>query len=380
MIFLDSPSTTPLDPSVLEAMLPHFHATGHAVRLLGQAERSGHGPAVRLAREQLSNLLSCLPNEIVWTSGATEANNLAILGFASAFDEPGRIVSQVTEHSAVLEPLRQLQTLGWDVELLPVNELGRVGLEEFEEALSKPTDLVSMMWGNNEVGTIQPIVEMVHLCVTRGVAFHCDAAQAVGKVPVDLAEIPITMLTLSAHKFHGPVGVGALFIRELAKRKTVLPLMFGGGQEHGLRPGTLNIPAIVGLGAACHLANEQMDSWADHTTELRDRFESHLLNELSNVSINGDSDQRLPHVTNIAFHAADNDGLLTMLPEIVASTGSACHFADFAPSHVLTALNKTPNVADCSLRFGFTKENTTEEVDSAATLIVDAVNRFRANA
>jgi len=378
MIFLDSPSTTPLDPSVLEAMLPHLRADGMEDRSLGQAERSGQGNVVRQARESVADLLNCLPNEVVWTSGATEANNIALLGFAAACEKPGRIVSQATEHSAVLEPLRRLEKLGWHVELLPVDVVGRVAVDQLQEALSKPTDLVSIMWGNNEIGTIQPIAEVAELCADREVAFHCDAAQAVGKVPIDLSCLPITMLTLSAHKFYGPVGIGALFIRDLAKRTPILPLMFGGGQEHGLRPGTLNVPAIVGLGAACRLATEQMATWGEHTAMLRSRFEWSLSQQLVDISINGDVGNRLPHVSNIAFCGTDNEGLLAMLPEIVASTGSACHFADFAPSHVLTALKK-PTVADCSLRFGFAKDTTEEKVQSAAAMTVQAVRDFRSS-
>ena len=380
MIFLDSPSTTPLEPSVLEAMLPYMRATGNEGRTLGQAERSANGSAVRAARESIADLLNCFPNEIVWTSGATEANNLAILGFASKRKMPGRIVSQVTEHSAVLEPLRHLQRLGWDVEFLPVNELGRVSIDMLCESLSNETDLVSIMWGNNEIGTIQPIKEIAEFCESRGIAFHCDAAQAVGKVPIDLSELPITLLTLSAHKFYGPVGAGALFVRDLAKRKNIAPLMFGGGQEHGLRPGTLNLPAIVGMGAACKLANQNLLDWSCHTVNLRQRFEQHLIREVTNLSINGDVQGRLPHITNIAFHDTENESLLTMLPEIVASSGSACHYADFAPSHVLTAIEKTERISECSLRFGFTKDTSEAEIDRAAKLIVAGIDQFKADA
>lgn len=379
MIFLDSSSTTPLDPVVLEAMLPYLQATGRESRLLGQAERSGNGQPVREARESVAELLHCLPNEVIWTSGATEANNLAILGFASQCDKPGRIVSQVTEHSAVLEPLRQLNFLGWEVELLPVDEMGRISLSAFADAVEQPTDLVSIMWGNNEIGTLQPVSEIAELCFDRGIVFHCDAAQAIGKIPIDLLACPLSMLTLSAHKFYGPVGAGALFVRDLAKQKLISPLMFGGGQEHSLRPGTLNLPAIIGLGAACQLAREKTSTWSDHTCKLRDKFESSILNDLPSVSINGDAGNRLPHVSNLAFHGTDGEGLLAMLPEIVASTGSACHFADFAPSHVLSALNANTEITECSLRFGFTKNTTHQEVGKAAEMVVQAVNDYRSN-
>lgn len=379
MIFLDSPSTTPLDASVFEAMLPYLQPTAHGLHRLGQMERSGSGAAVRSARESVADLIGCLPNEIVWTSGATEANNLAILGFARWRAESGRIVTQRTEHSAVLEPVRYLQSVGWEVELLPVDERGRVSLDEIEKAVAKKTDLVSIMWGNNEIGTLQPIAEIAELCEDREIELHCDAAQAVGKLPINLADVPVSMLTVSAHKFYGPQGVGALFVRDLSKRKKVLPLLFGGGQEHGLRPGTLNVPAIVGLGTACRLAKDNMREWSQKSRHLREFFEAQLIKRLSDVSINGDINDRLPHISNIAFYGTDNEGLLTMLPEIIASTGSACHVADFHPSHVLIALNKTPEVTQCSLRFGFSKDNTLEEVQRAVDLIVDSVNEYRAN-
>lgn len=379
MIFLDSPSTTPLDASVLDAMLPYMRKAGPDGRLLGQAERSGSGPAARAARESVSELIKCLPNEIVWTSGATEANNLAILGFAAHREKPGRIVSQVTEHSAVLEPLRHLEKRGWDIELLPVNKVGGISIDALLNATSRDTDLVSIMWGNNEIGTVQPIAEIAELCADRGITFHCDAAQAVGKVPIDLTVLPITTLTLSAHKFYGPVGAGALFVRDLAKQQSVSPLMFGGGQEHGIRPGTLNLPAIVGLGAASRLVCEQMEAWAKHTNMLRTIFEAGLQKELAEISVNGDVDNRLPHISNLAFPGTDSEGLLTIIPNLIASTGSACHYADFNPSHVLTALNKLPRIEDCSLRFGFHKDSTVVEIESAVALIVEAVDHYRSS-
>ena len=378
MIFLDSPSTTPLDCEVLEAMLP-FMQQGTSGQYLSQAERSGGGSAIRAARESVADALNCLPNEIVWTSGATEANNLAILGFADAKGTPGRIVSQVTEHSAVLEPLKRLKQVGWDVHLLPVDEFGRISLDQLRDSLGETTDLVSIMWGNNEIGTIQPIAEIAELCADRAIPFHCDAAQAMGKVLIDLSKLPIAMLTLSAHKFYGPVGAGSLFVRNRAKRINISPLMYGGGQEHGLRPGTLNVAAIVGLGEACRVSSTHMARWSIQTQAYRERFECLLVRELSGISINGDVKNRLPHITNIAFQGVDNEGLLAMMPEIIASTGSACHYADFNPSHVLNALSKRPDIAECSLRFGFTKNTTSEEVVSAVNKIVEAVNAFRSN-
>lgn len=337
--------------------------------------------AIRDAREATAALLNCQANEVVWTSGATESNNLAILGFAETVSaEKRHIVTQVTEHSAVLEPCRHLEANGWDVTYLPVDEVGRIRLDQLKDAISDATSLVSIMWGNNEIGTIQPVRDIAELCASRGIIFHCDAAQAAGKVPIDVDDVAVSMLTLSAHKLYGPKGVGALFVRDLGKRKLIAPRIFGGGQEKGLRAGTLNVPCVVGMGTACSLSVQNMNAWPLHTQRLRDRFESKLFAKLTDVSLNGDRDNRLPHISNIAFHEADNEGLLTMLPELVASTGSACHVADFAPSHVLDALPIAPKPTECSLRFGFGKDNTMEEVEKAATSVFGAVEQLRSAA
>ena len=334
--------------------------------------------AIRDAREQTAELINCRPNELIWTSGATESNNLAILGFAETVSHEKRhIVTQVTEHSAVLEPCRHLEANGWDVTYLPVDEVGRIRLDQLNDAISDATSLVSIMWGNNEIGTIQPVRDIAELCADRGIVFHCDAAQAAGKVPVDVEDVAVSMLTFSAHKLYGPKGVGVLFVRDLGKRKLIAPRNFGGGQEKGLRAGTLNVPCVVGMGTACSLALQNIHSWRLHTQRLRDRFESKLFDELKDVSVNGDRNDRLPHISNIAFHGTDNEGLLTMMPKVVASTGSACHVADFAPSHVLDSLPIAPKPTECSLRFGFGKDNTMEEVEKAATFVIDAVKQFR---
>ncbi|QEG02381.1 Cysteine desulfurase [Stieleria maiorica] len=336
--------------------------------------------AVREAREETAQLVNCRPNELIWTSGATEANNLAILGLAEQTPEGRRhIVTQVTEHSAVLEPCRHLESKGWEVTYLSVDELGLIDLQQLENAITDATSLVSIMWGNNEIGTIQPVADIARLCAARGILFHCDAAQAVGKIVVDLEAVAISMLTFSAHKLYGPKGVGVLFVRDLNKQQMISPRQFGGGQEKSLRAGTLNVPCIVGLGAACKLAAAHQQRWHDKVVALRNRFESILLDRLQHISINGDRDNRLPHISNIAFYETDDEGLLTMLPEIVASTGSACHVSDFAPSHVLDALPVDPKPTECSLRFGFGKGNTEQETRSAADAICRAVEHFRAS-
>lgn len=377
-IYLDHCSTTRIDPSVLDAMLPFLResfgnpGTPHQV-VGGVVQR-----AVRVAREQTAELIQCQPNELIWTSGATESNNLAILGFAENVAASRRhIVTQVTEHSAVLEPLRHLESNGWEVTYLPVNEVGEISLDALKDAISNATSLVSIMWGNNEIGTLQPIKAIADVCSQREIAFHCDAAQAVGKVPIDVGAVGVSMLTFSAHKFYGPKGVGALYVRDLSKRNPISPRVFGGGQEKGLRPGTLNVPCVIGMGAACSLANANLADWSEHTRSLRDLFETSLFAELQDIEINGNRTSRLPHISNVAFHGTDNEGLLTMLPEVVASTGSACHVADFAPSHVLASLKKVPDIAECSLRFGFGKDNTEKDAVDVAAMVHGAVECFR---
>lgn len=379
-IYLDHCSTTPIDPRVLDAMLPFLResfgnpGTPHPA-VGGVVQR-----AVRDAREAAALLINCRPNELIWTSGATEAINLAILGLAeNTPKERKHIVTQVTEHSAVLEPCRYLEAKGWQVTYLPVDQHGMIDLQMVENAITDSTSLVSIMWGNNEIGTIQPVEEIAGICSDRCVPFHCDATQAVGKVEIDLEAIAVSMLTFSAHKLYGPKGVGALFIRDLNRKQLIAPRQFGGGQEKSLRAGTLNVPCVVGMGAACSLANDNFRRWSECTAKLRDRFESILFDRLADISINGQPANRLPHITNIAFHGTDNEGLLTMLPELVASTGSACHVADFAPSHVLASLMKARDVSECSLRFGFGKENNEEEVTIAASAVCKAVERFRAD-
>lgn len=379
LIYLDHCSTTPIDPSVLDAMLPFMRESyGNP----GTPHPSFGGvvqQAVRDAREAVSNLINCRSNELIWTSGATESNNLAILGLAENTPlEKRHIVTQVTEHSAVLEPCRYLETKGWQVTYLPVDQFGLIDIHQLEDALRDSTSLVSIMWGNNEIGTIQPIEAIAKICVERGIVFHCDATQAVGKVPVDLESVPISILSFSAHKLYGPKGVGVLFIRDLNKQKRIAPRQFGGGQEKLLRAGTLNVPCVVGMGAACSLALNSYFRWSEDITKLRDLFETILFDRLTQISLNGQPINRLPHISNIAFHGADNEGLLTMLPQLVASTGSACHVADFTPSHVLASLAKVPDVSECSLRFGFGKENTEQEICIAADEISKAVSRFRA--
>jgi cysteine desulfurase len=377
-IYLDHCATTPIDPIVLDAMLPFFRETYGNSGTPHPAVGGVVQRAIRQAREQTSELINCLPNEVVWTSGATEANNLAILGHAENVASNRRhIITQVTEHSAVLEPCRYLESRGWSVTYLPVDSQGLVDTNELRDSISSATSLVSIMWGNNEIGSLQPVEKIAEICESRRVRFHCDAAQAAGRVEIDLQAVPISMLTLSAHKFYGPKGIGALIVRDLTRGTYIKPRVFGGGQEAGLRAGTHNVPAIVGMGAASTLALGNFIRWSESTKNLRHRFEMSLFEGLADVQLNGSIQHRLPHVSNVAFAGIDNEGLLTMIPEIVASTGSACHISDFAPSHVLTALGKSDVLAESSLRFGFGKDNTTEEIDFAVKLLIDRVSALR---
>ncbi|QEG25157.1 cysteine desulfurase family protein [Mariniblastus fucicola] len=375
-IFLDHCSTTPVDESVLEAMLPYFReqfgnpGTSHP-DLGGVAQR-----AVRKAREQVADLLVCHPNEIIWTSGATESNNLAIFGFTGTLAANKRhLITQVTEHSAVLEPLRSLEKAGWKVSYLPVDNSGLINVDQLKREISSDTALVSIMWGNNEIGTIQDVNAIGDVCREAGVPWHCDAAQTVGKVEIDLSEVHAEFLTVSAHKIYGPKGAGALYIRDLSKRNDIAPQLLGGEQEKGVRSGTLNVPGIVGLGHACELAARNMEIWNQRIRSLREQFERQILDGLNKVKING-NDFRLPHISNLSFDGIENEDALTMMPELVASTGSACHTASFQPSHVLKALGS--NTEECSLRFGFGKDNTAEEVDAAVGLVIEAIKSCRA--
>jgi cysteine desulfurase len=377
-IYLDHCATTPLDSRVLEAMLPFllqkFGNPGTPHPAVGGVVQR----AIRQAREQTAELINCLPNEIVWTSGATESNNLAILGYADAVPNNKRhLITQVTEHSAVLEPVRYLESKGWSITYLQVDSEGLVDANQVVDAITPDTSLVSIMWGNNEIGTLQPIEQIAEICENRGVSFHCDAVQAAGKVIIDLQSMPISTLSISGHKFYGPKGIGALFVRNLANRSHIKPRVFGGGQEAGLRAGTHNVPGIVGMGAACGLALQNQSQWSEHTNKLRDTFESLLLGSLDDISVNGSPIHRLPHISNISFNGADNEGILTMIPDIVASTGAACHVADFTPSHVLTALNKSRESVNSSLRFGFGKDNTDEEIQLVVKLLVASVHSLR---
>ncbi|MBZ5579058.1 MAG: IscS subfamily cysteine desulfurase [Acidobacteriia bacterium] len=377
-VYLDHHATTPLDPRVLEAMLPYFgprfgNAASRTHRFGWEAEK-----AVEHARRQVAALLGAEAREIVFTSGATESNNLALKGAAEALQGRGaHIVTLATEHRAVLDPLRHLERQGVRATVLPPRSDGRVDLDQIRDALQPDTALVSVMLANNEIGVVQPVHEIGALCRERGILFHCDAAQALGRLPIHVRDQNIDLMSLSAHKMYGPKGMGALYIRRQAPRVALTAQMDGGGHESGYRSGTLNVPAIVGFGAACEISAAEMQDEAERVGSLRDRLQSRLFSELDGVSVNGSQEYRLPGNLNVRFASVEAASLLLALPDLALSTGSACSSATAGPSHVLQALGLTAAEARSSVRFGLGRFNTEEEVDFAAARVVQAVRQLR---
>ena len=362
-VYLDYQATTPLDERVLDAMLPYLrgkfgNAASRTHQFGWEAEK-----AVDFARKRVATLAGAGPREIVFTSGATESNNLAIKGAR------GHVVTVATEHRAVLDPA------GPSATIVPVDLDGLVNVEELRRAIRPDTVLVSVMYANNEVGTIQPVAAIGAMCRERGVLFHCDAAQAFGKIPVDVQRDSIDLMSLSAHKLYGPKGVGALYVRRGVK---LAAQMEGGGHEGGLRSGTLNVPGIVGFGAACTIARDEMADEAQRVGALRDRLQLRLTTELDQVRVNGALAARLPGNLNVTFGWVAADSLLMALPDLALSTGSACSSAESKPSHVLTAMGRSLEEARSSVRFGLGRFTTAEEVEYAAARVIEAVGRLRA--
>jgi len=372
-IYLDGHATTALDPEVLAAMLPYLtEEYGNPASVTHDAgERAAL--AVDRAREQVARLLGVPASGVIFTSGATEANNLALLGLAAARNTPGRIISAPTEHASILAPLRHLEARGWTVTLLPVDDCGRVDPEDLRRALRSPAALVSLMTANNEIGTIHPIRGLAALAREQGVPFHTDAAQAAGWLP--LSELGVDLLTLSAHKFHGPKGIGVLARTEASPR--LAPLLHGGGQESGLRPGTLNVAAIVGLGAGCARVMAVAAEAPDRVRRLRDRLEA-ALSVLGGVTVHGAPEARLPNNLSISVAGVHAEAVLLAAPTLAASTGAACAASGSEPSHVLRAIGLDANQVRSSLRFGLGHLNTEAEVEEAAAALVAAVRRLRA--
>ncbi|MFN6495889.1 MAG: cysteine desulfurase family protein [Nostoc sp. DedQUE01] len=377
-IYLDCHATTPVDERVLAAMLPYF--TEH----FGNAASISHiygweaEAAVKQTREILAAAINATPEEIVFTSGATEANNLAIKGVAEAYFKKGQhIITVATEHSAVLDPCNYLKTLGFEITILPVKKDGLIDLTELEKAFRPETILVSVMAANNEIGVLQPLAEIGEMCRTRQIIFHTDAAQAIGKIPLDVQAMKIDLMSLTAHKVYGPKGIGALYVRRRNPRVQLAPQQHGGGHERGMRSGTLYTPQIVGFGKAVEIALAEQATETQRFTELRQRLWEHL-SQLSGVHLNGHPQARLAGNLNISVEGVDGAALLLGLQPVMAvSSGSACSSTNTAPSHVLTALGHSPKLAYASVRFGIGRFNTQEEIDIVAKHAIATIQSLR---
>jgi len=379
-IYLDHHATTPCDARVVQAMLPFFtEKFGNAAsrsHSFGYAAKS----AVEHARTQLATLIGASPKEIVWTSGATESNNLAILGTARARRDRGRhVITVATEHQAVLDPVAQLGKEGFEVTVLGVDPDGRVRPEAIEAALRPDTVLVSVMAANNEIGTLQPIGAIGALCREHDVVFHTDAAQAVGKIPLDVKALHVDLLSASAHKLYGPKGVGALYVRRGRPWLRLEPILYGGGHERGLRSGTLPVPLIVGFGKAAVLGAEDLaDDGIERVRALRDRLWEGLRTRIDGVTLNGGFEHRLPNNLNVSFRGVEAEALMMAIRDVACSSGSACTSATLEPSHVLRALGVDDEIAHTSIRFGIGRTNTPEEIDYTVDLLADKVPMLRA--
>jgi cysteine desulfurase len=377
-IYMDNHATTPLDPRVLESMLPFYkekfgNAASRSHKFGWEAEA-----AVEAARKQVAKLINVSPKEIVFTSGATESDNLAIKGVAWRYREKGNhIVTLPTEHKAVLDPCKRLEKEGFRVSYVAVRPDGLVGLDDLKVAISEQTILVSIMAANNENGVLQPIAEIGDLCHERGILFHTDAAQAAGKIPLDVQAMKVDLMSISAHKIYGPKGVGALYVRSGEPRVELASLVDGGGHELGRRSGTLNVPGIVGIGKACEIAREELAGESERLRTLRDRLKEGIFARLENVYINGSMEKRLPNNLNISFAGVELEALLTTLNDVALSSGSACNSANPSPSYVLTALGVPEDLAHSSIRFGLGRFNTVEEVDYVVGRVTEAVNLLR---
>jgi cysteine desulfurase len=377
-IYMDNHATTPLDPRVLETMLPYFNER------FGNAASRSHSfgweadQAVETARSQVAKLIGAATNEIVFTSGATESDNLAIKGIAESYREKGNhIITVVTEHKAVLDSCKHLEKYGYRVTHLPVQKDGLIDLQQLVDAIGEKTILVTVMAANNEIGVLQPIAEIGKICHERGVIFHTDAAQAVAKTPIDVNKLNIDLMSIAGHKIYGPKGVGALFVRHKDPEVQLAALIDGGGHEHGMRSGTLNVPGIVGLGQACAIASEELPKEACHLAGLRNRLRDKITAAIDNVYINGSMEQRLPGNLNVSFGGVEGESLMLGLDGIAVSSGSACTSANVDPSYVLKALGCNDDLAASSIRFGLGRFTTEAEVDYVADRVIQTVRQLR---
>ncbi len=377
-VFMDYHSTTPVDPRVLETMLPYFSEK------FGNAASKNHSfgwnaeDAVAKAREQIAHLISCNTKEIVFTSGATESNNLSLKGVAGMYREKGNhIITAVTEHKAILDTTKRLEKEGFEVTYLPVGTDGLIDLEALKAAITHQTILISIMLANNEIGVIQPVAEIGKIAKEKGIIFHCDAAQGVGKIPVNVDEMGIDLMSFSGHKIYGPKGVGGLYVRRKKPRVRLSAMMDGGGHERGMRSGTLNVPSIVGLGEACAICETEMEQENLRLAKMRNKLQNYIMSELDEVYLNGHPEKRLAQNLNISFAYVEGESLMMGLKEIALSSGSACTTATLEPSYVLRALGVGSDLAHSSLRFGLGRFTTDEEIDYVGKRVVEAVNRLR---
>jgi cysteine desulfurase len=378
LIYLDNHATTRTDPRVVAAMLPYF------TEIYGNAASASHrfgweaAEAVERAREQVARAIRAEAREIVFTSGATEANNLAIKGLAHTALRRGKhLVTAVSEHRAVLDPIKRLARDGWETTVIPCDEYASVSAQAVAEAITDRTVLVSIMAANNEVGTLNPIAEIGRVCHERGVIFHTDAAQAVGRVPIDVQADAIDLLSLSAHKFYGPKGIGALYVRRRDPQVRLQPLVDGGGHERGLRSGTIPVPLVVALGEAIELAVHERPEEAARILQLRERLEAEITGQVPAVRLNGHPTRRLPGNLNLSFRDVDGEALMMAMRHVAVSSGSACSSANPEPSHVLLAMGLDEDMARASLRFGLGRFTTPEEIDQASGAVALAVARLR---
>lgn len=376
-IYLDNNATTQMDPRVLDAMLPYF--TEH----FGNAASRNHSfgwkaeEAVDYAREQIAALIGSDSKEIIITSGATESNNLALKGVFEMYAGKGKhFITVETEHKAILDTCKHIEKLGAEITYLKTAGDGMISVDQVAAAIRPDTVLVSVMYANNEIGVIQPIREIAALCKSKGILFHTDATQAVGKIPVDVIADGIDLMSFSGHKMYGPKGVGVLYVRRKNPRVKVTAQMDGGGHERGMRSGTLNVPGIVGLGKACELCRLEMSSDTERISKMRDKLEKELLT-LEESYINGNVNHRLPHVSNMSFKYVEGEGLIMGVKNIAVSSGSACTSASLEPSYVLKALGLDDELAHSSLRFGLSRFTTDEEIDYAISHVKEAVNKLR---
>ena len=378
LIYLDNQATTQIDPVVLEAMMPFMTSK------FGNAASRSHAfgweaeEAVDISREQIAELICATPQEIIFTSGATESINLALKGAATDKADIGKhIITLETEHKAVLDVCKTLDNVGFDISYLPIQKNGLIDLEVFKNAIRKDTVIVSILHANNEIGVIQPVEKIGQICHENGIIFHVDAAQSVGKIPIDVDRINIDLLSISAHKLYGPKGTGALYIRRKNPRISLLPIIHGGGHEKGFRSGTLAVHNIVALGTACEVAAETMDSESKRLKELRDILLLGLQDSLDDIIINGDLKERLPGNLNVSFPSAKSDSVMMGMRTIALSSGSGCTSASIQPSHVLKALGLSKELAHASIRFGIGRFNTRKEIEFTINKVIQTVNSIR---